>query len=140
MLTNQIKAGYGIAIYTPTSFAGLFTGRFRQTRQMKRVIAIGTGGIGRRHIRGLIRTGRAALTLIEPHEERRVAAQREYAPEAAFARLEQADLASHDLPFIATSGNLRLDHSTLSRADAVGADVVALARYSDEAVAAFGDL
>lgn len=76
---------------------------------MKRVIVIGTGGIGRRHIRGLLRTGRAELTLVEPHEERRQAAVRDHAPRAAFASLDEAGLAEHDLAFICAPAHVHLD-------------------------------
>ena len=41
---------------------------------MKRVLIIGSGGIGRRHLRGYTATGRAGLSIVEPHAERRAEA------------------------------------------------------------------
>lgn len=67
---------------------------------MKRALVIGTGGIGKRHIRGLLRTGRATLDFVEPDPVRRAEAVAAYAHGTAFASLKEADLASYDLAFI----------------------------------------
>ncbi|EAR52726.1 YisS [Oceanicola granulosus HTCC2516] len=76
--------------------------------RQRKVVIIGTGGIGRRHIRGYLATGRAALTVVEPHAARRAAVVEEFAPAGAAARLEDVDLAAHDLAVICTPGHLHL--------------------------------
>lgn len=80
---------------------------------MRKVVVIGTGGIGRRHIRGLIASGRAELTLVEPHDARRAEAVALYAPAAAHARLDEIDLGAQDLAFICAPAHV---HVPLMRA------------------------
>lgn len=72
---------------------------------MKRVLVIGTGGIGKRHIRGLMRTGRATLDFVEPDAARRADAVAAYSPDAAFASLQEADLSRYDIAFICAPGH-----------------------------------
>ena len=38
---------------------------------MKNVLIIGTGGIGRRHIKGYLSTNRASLSIVEPDDEKK---------------------------------------------------------------------
>lgn len=76
---------------------------------MHKVVVIGTGGIGKRHIRGLLETKRAQLTLIEPHDERREEARNLFSPQAAHASLDEVDLTAHDLAVICTPANLHVD-------------------------------
>ncbi|MBD3624952.1 MAG: Gfo/Idh/MocA family oxidoreductase [Rhodobacteraceae bacterium] len=73
-----------------------------------KVVAIGTGGIGRRHIRGYLETGRATLTLIEPDEDRRQAAAAEFKPEAAASDIAGIDLSDQDLAVICTPAHLHV--------------------------------
>lgn len=75
---------------------------------MNRVIIIGTGGIGKRHVRGFQETGRAALSFVEPHEARRAEAVALFAPDAAFASIEEADLSTYDLAVICTPAHLHV--------------------------------
>lgn len=75
---------------------------------MYKVIVIGTGGIGKRHIRGFIETGRAELTFVEPHEVRRQQAVEAFSPTAAYADLGDVDLAGFDLAVICAPANLHL--------------------------------
>lgn len=75
---------------------------------MKQVLVIGTGGIGKRHIRGLIKTGRAELTFVEPHEQRRLEAVGDYRPKAAFEALEDVDLRAFDCAFICAPAHVHL--------------------------------
>lgn len=75
---------------------------------MHNVIIIGTGGIGKRHIRGYLATGRARLSFVEPHAERRQEAEELYAPEFAYADLADADLGAFDLAVICTPAHLHL--------------------------------
>lgn len=73
------------------------------------VLIIGAGGIGRRHIKGYIETGRAALTLVEPDAAKRAAVVAEFAPEAAFAGLDEVDLRAFDLAVICTPANFHVE-------------------------------
>ena len=74
----------------------------------KHVLIIGAGGIGKRHIRGFLTTGRARLSLVEPVAERRQAAQREFAIERAEADLTAVDLATVDLAVICAPAHLHI--------------------------------
>ena len=44
---------------------------------MKNVLIIGTGGIGRRHIKGYLSTNRASLSIVEPDDEKKNIVQKE---------------------------------------------------------------
>lgn len=70
--------------------------------RMRRVLIIGSGGIGRRHLTGYRETGRARLSIVEPDEARRAAAAAEFEPELAVATLDEADIEAHDLAVICT--------------------------------------
>jgi len=59
---------------------------------VKKVLLIGTGGIGKRHIRGFLKTGRARLSVVEPDAEKRADATQTYDIERGFARLDDAPL------------------------------------------------
>lgn len=72
------------------------------------VILVGAGGIGKRHIRALLATGRARVTIVEPFAERRAAVQREYAIERAVADLAEIDLAAADLAVICAPAHLHI--------------------------------
>lgn len=73
------------------------------------VLIMGAGGIGRRHIKGYLETRRADLTLIEPDAAKRAAVVAEFAPVAAFASLEQANLRDYDLAVICTPANFHVE-------------------------------
>lgn len=75
----------------------------------RNVLIIGSGGIGRRHIKGFMETGRANLTLIEPDAQKRASVVSEFAPKAAFADLSEADLKDFDLAVICTPANFHVD-------------------------------
>ena len=70
------------------------------TPPRRRVLIVGAGGIGRRHIRGFQATGRADLALVEPDAGRRAAVAEEFGIAAAHADLAAADLPGHDLAVI----------------------------------------
>lgn len=76
---------------------------------MHKVIVIGTGGIGKRHLRGLAETGRVRLTLVEPDDDRRTEAETHFRPAASYAALADAELGSHDLAIICTPAHLHVE-------------------------------
>ena len=67
---------------------------------MKRVLIIGSGGIGRRHLKGYGQTGRATLAIVEPDASRRAEAIEMFSLAEAYADLGDADLRSFDLGVI----------------------------------------
>ncbi|MEM7445926.1 MAG: Gfo/Idh/MocA family oxidoreductase [Pseudomonadota bacterium] len=75
---------------------------------MHKVIVIGTGGIGKRHLRGLVETGRVKLTLVEPDDGRRKEAEALFEHDGSHATLKEAGLASHDLAIICTPAHLHI--------------------------------
>jgi predicted dehydrogenase len=75
---------------------------------LKKVLIIGTGGIGKRHIRGFLKTGRAKLWVVEPVAEKRAEVLRDYAIEQGFADLGQADLKSFDLAVICAPAHVHV--------------------------------
>src|SRR5690554_1922261 len=83
---------------------------------MKKVLIIGSGGIGRRHLRGYAATGRAELSIIEPHAERRAEVKSLFNIAQSYAELAQADLSTFDLAVICAPAHL---HVPLMQACAV---------------------
>jgi len=75
---------------------------------MKKVLIIGSGGIGRRHLRGYAATGRAELSIIEPHAERRAEVESAFTIQQSFAELAQADLSAFDLAVICAPAHLHV--------------------------------
>jgi predicted dehydrogenase len=75
---------------------------------MRRVLVIGSGGIGRRHLRGYAATGRASLAIVEPHPERRAEAETMFALTGSYADLSAADLSAYDLAVICAPAHLHV--------------------------------
>lgn len=67
---------------------------------MKRVLIVGAGGIGGRHIRGFLKTGRVELSICEPHDERRSAALKSYEITSAWADICEVPLDQFDAAVI----------------------------------------
>lgn len=72
---------------------------------MKRVLIIGSGGIGRRHLKGYGQTGRATLAIVEPDAGRRAEAIAMFGLTEAYADLADADLKTFDLAIICAPAN-----------------------------------
>lgn len=77
----------------------------RGTFRVKRVLIIGSGGIGRRHLKGYGLTGRAALAIVEPDAGRRAEAVEMFGLTEAYADLAEADLKTFDLAIICAPAN-----------------------------------
>ncbi len=75
---------------------------------MKRVLIVGSGGIGRRHLKGYTLTGRAALAIVEPDEGRRKDAAELFGITEAYATLADADLSRFDLAVICAPANFHV--------------------------------
>jgi predicted dehydrogenase len=72
---------------------------------VKRVVVIGSGGIGRRHLKGYGQTGRAALAIVEPDTARRAEAVEMFGLTEAYSDLAEADLERFDLAIICAPAN-----------------------------------
>ncbi|RYE10724.1 MAG: Gfo/Idh/MocA family oxidoreductase [Hyphomicrobiales bacterium] len=72
---------------------------------MKRVLIVGSGGIGRRHLKGYSLTGRAELAIVEPDAGRRKEAADLFGITEAYTDIAEADLSSFDLAVICAPAN-----------------------------------
>ena len=75
---------------------------------MKRVLIIGAGGIGKRHIRGFLKTGRARVSICEPDEGRRSDVIETYDIERSYASADDAPLADFDLAVVSAPAHLHV--------------------------------
>ncbi len=75
---------------------------------MHRILIVGSGGIGKRHIRGFQATKRAQLSIVEPDDDRRHQAQEEYGIQTGYRRLEDAPLAELDAAVIAAPASAHI--------------------------------
>lgn len=73
-----------------------------------RVLLVGAGGIGLRHIRGYLKTGRARLDIAEPDDARRRHAEETYDIDGAIRSLEDADLDAYDAAVICAPANFHV--------------------------------
>lgn len=75
---------------------------------MRRVLIVGSGGIGRRHLKGYGLTGRAQLAIVEPDPGRRAEAAELFGITEAYQRIENADLTSFSLAVICAPANFHV--------------------------------
>ena len=75
---------------------------------MKRVLIVGSGGIGRRHLKGYGLTGRASLAIVEPDAGRRAEAAELFGIAEAYTDIAEADLTSFDLAVICAPANFHV--------------------------------
>lgn len=75
---------------------------------MKKALVIGSGGIGKRHIRGLIKTGKAKISICEPNDAVRNEVYNEYDIENAYSKLEDAPLSEFDMAIVAAPANFHI--------------------------------
>jgi predicted dehydrogenase len=68
-------------------------------------LIIGSGGIGRRHLKGYGLTGRAELAIVEPDAGRRAEAAEMFGITEAYERIENADLTAFNLAVICAPAN-----------------------------------
>ena len=79
----------------------------RQT-DVKKVLIIGSGGIGRRHLKGYGQTGRASLAIVEPDSGRRAEATALFGITEAYANIVDAPLSHFDLAVICAPANFHV--------------------------------
>lgn len=75
---------------------------------MRRVLIVGSGGIGRRHLIGYGLTGRVELAIVEPDSGRRAEAAQVFGIAEAYQRIDDADLESFDLAVICAPANVHV--------------------------------
>jgi predicted dehydrogenase len=75
---------------------------------VKKVLIVGSGGIGRRHLKGYGQTGRAQLAIVEPDATRRAEAMAMFGIEEAYADLDDADLGRFDLAVLCAPANFHV--------------------------------
>ncbi|MCM8814806.1 MAG: Gfo/Idh/MocA family oxidoreductase [Candidatus Omnitrophica bacterium] len=75
---------------------------------MKKVLVVGGGGIGRKHIDGLIRTGKFQVSVCELDSEKLMALKKDYPLEATFSDFFSTDISRFDAVLIATPANLHI--------------------------------
>jgi len=75
---------------------------------MKRVLVVGGGSIGERHVRCFLRTGRAEVALCEISDEVRSRVAREYELAESFKQLDEAPLPDFDAAVICTPAHLHV--------------------------------
>jgi len=75
---------------------------------MKSVLVIGTGGIGKRHVRAFLKTGRARLCVVEPDEQKRAGVCRDYDVEEDYADISEVDLSAFDAGVICAPAHVHV--------------------------------
>lgn len=78
------------------------------TSSLKKILVVGAGSIGRRHIRCFLGTGRVSVSFVEPNDVVRQEIGRLYAQARAFDSLESALREPIDLAVIATPASLHV--------------------------------
>lgn len=73
-----------------------------------RVLVVGVGSIGERHVRCFLKTGRAAVSICEPNQRLRDEVGRRYEIEHQFADLDAALAEPHDAAVIAVPADLHI--------------------------------
>lgn len=76
------------------------------------VLIIGAGGIGKRHIRGYLKTGRAEVFIVEPDREKRIQVLSDYDLSGGYAELDDADLEVFDAAVICAPAHLHVPLAT----------------------------
>lgn len=71
-------------------------------------LIIGAGGIGKRHIRGCLKTGRTDVSIVEPDAAKRAEVTGEYDISGDFADLSEAPLEEFDAAVICTPAHLHV--------------------------------
>ncbi|MCM8763836.1 MAG: Gfo/Idh/MocA family oxidoreductase [Candidatus Omnitrophica bacterium] len=75
---------------------------------MKKILVVGGGGIGRRHIDGLLRTGKFQVSVCEVDNEKLIALKKEYPLESIFSDFFSTNIVRFDAVLIATPANFHL--------------------------------
>jgi len=74
-----------------------------------RLLVVGAGSIGERHVRAFTRLGGVAIAVVEPRRERLREVRERYACSAAFASFDEVPLEEYDAAVIATPANSHME-------------------------------
>ena len=75
---------------------------------MHKVLIIGAGGIGRRHIKGYLSTKRASLSIVEPNNEKRQEVENKFSIEKSYSNFSDVILNDYDFILICAPANYRV--------------------------------
>tara|TARA_B110000091_G_scaffold207316_1_gene245359 strand:- start:1119 stop:2159 length:1041 start_codon:yes stop_codon:yes gene_type:complete len=75
---------------------------------IRRVLIIGAGGIGLRHLKGYTQTGRAALSIVEPDPKKQADAIQNFDISHSYSDIGDADLTSFDLAVICAPAHMHI--------------------------------
>ena len=76
---------------------------------MKKILIIGAGGIGKRHIKGYLETKRVLISVVEPNQDKLIKIQKEFLIDKTYMSIEQANLNQFDLAVICSPANMHVD-------------------------------
>lgn len=76
---------------------------------MKKVLIIGAGGIGRRHIKGYLETKRVIISIVDPDGEKISTIKEEFSIDKTYTSIQQANLTEFDLAVICSPANMHVD-------------------------------
>ena len=76
---------------------------------MKKVLIIGAGGIGKRHIKGYLETKRALISIVEPDKDKITKIQKEFSIDKTYTSIESVKLDQFDLAIICSPANMHVD-------------------------------
>jgi predicted dehydrogenase len=77
-------------------------------QNLSRVLVVGTGSIGERHVRCFQKTGRAAVSICEPDPKRRDEVATQYSLASAYADLDKSVFEKHDAVVVATPAQFHI--------------------------------
>lgn len=77
-----------------------------------KLLVIGFGSIGERHVRCFLKTGRCEVSICEPNQQLRQRASAEYSIEHTYTTLDEAMRATHDYAVIATPAQFHIPMAT----------------------------
>ena len=75
---------------------------------MKRVVIIGAGGIGKRHIKGYLETKRVTLSIVEPDVKKINTIRKEFSIDKTFTSIEQVNFDEYNLAVICSPANMHV--------------------------------
>jgi predicted dehydrogenase len=75
---------------------------------MHKVLIIGAGGIGRRHIKGYLSTKRASLSIVEPNVEKRQEVENEFSIGKSYSNFSEVNLNDYDFVLICAPANYHI--------------------------------
>jgi predicted dehydrogenase len=78
------------------------------SENLSRILVVGAGSIGERHVRCFQKTGRAALSICEPDSKRRADMAAQYGLASAYADLDAAAFERHDAVVVATPAHIHI--------------------------------